>query len=214
MKGSFFQRNKDRISPSTEQIIFSDPCEYMAPTDTYSPVLHRIDQAVRFRAVHPTEPIPPPYEILTRYSKPPDELVDRAKRQLDNLIAAADVKKGIPAAPPLLFHFQSTPLHQKKPPETLKPSLQCHRKPPHPANATAPTSRPSPASTSSPSSGPHQKQPEKSRPIIPSPRFGRCSTRPSRPPRSARRLSSWARSRRNTSRTVSGIACMRGRLRR
>ncbi|KAL8822733.1 MAG: hypothetical protein Q9191_006537 [Dirinaria sp. TL-2023a] len=70
-----------------------DPCEYMAPMDTYSPVLHRIDQAVRFRAVHPSEPIPPPYEILTRYSKPPDELIDRAQRQLDKLIAAAHVKK-------------------------------------------------------------------------------------------------------------------------
>ena len=70
-----------------------NPAEYMNMTDTFSPVLHRIDQAVRWRAVHPTEPVPPPYEILTRYSNPPTELVARAKKKLDRLIAAADVKK-------------------------------------------------------------------------------------------------------------------------
>ena len=70
-----------------------NPAEYMNMTDTFSPVLHRIDQAVRWRAVHPTEPIPPPYDILIRYSKPPVELVAGAKRKLEKLIAAADVKK-------------------------------------------------------------------------------------------------------------------------
>ena len=63
-------------------------------TETYSPALHRIDQAVRWRAVHPDEPVPPPYEILTRYSKPPEELVANAKHQLSRLISAGNVKKG------------------------------------------------------------------------------------------------------------------------
>ncbi|KAL8898377.1 MAG: hypothetical protein Q9207_006730 [Kuettlingeria erythrocarpa] len=62
-------------------------------SDTFSPVLHRIDQAVRWRAVHPTEPIPPPYEILTRYSQPPRDLVSQSNRRLEKLMAAADVKK-------------------------------------------------------------------------------------------------------------------------
>lgn len=62
--------------------------------DTYSPLLHRIDQAVRWRAIHPSEPIPPAPEILTRYSKPPIELERKARPQLEKLIAAADVKKG------------------------------------------------------------------------------------------------------------------------
>lgn len=66
----------------------------MPMTDTYSPVLHRIDQAVRWRAVHPNEPIPPVYDILTKYSKPPEQLVAKAKRQLEKLAVAADVKKG------------------------------------------------------------------------------------------------------------------------
>jgi ATP-dependent DNA helicase 2 subunit 2 len=66
----------------------------MPLAETYSPVLHRLDQAVRFRAVHPYEPIPPPYDILTRYSKPPNELLTKAKRQLQKLVEAANVKKG------------------------------------------------------------------------------------------------------------------------
>ncbi|KAL8722577.1 MAG: hypothetical protein Q9225_000973 [Loekoesia sp. 1 TL-2023] len=70
-----------------------NPSEYMPMTDTFSPILHRIDQAVRWRAVHPTEPIPPPYEILTRCSQPPEEAVSRSKRKLEKLMAAADVKK-------------------------------------------------------------------------------------------------------------------------
>lgn len=70
-----------------------NPAEYMNMTDTFSPVLHRMDQAVRWRAVHPTEPVPPPYDILTRYSNPPKELVAGSKKKLEKLIAAADVKK-------------------------------------------------------------------------------------------------------------------------
>lgn len=70
-----------------------NPAEYMNMNDTYSPVLHRIDQAVRWRAVHPTGPVPPPYDILTRYSNPPEELVAGAKKKLEKLIAAANVKK-------------------------------------------------------------------------------------------------------------------------
>lgn len=66
----------------------------MPLNETFSPVLHRIDQAVRWRAVHPNEPIPPPYEILTRYSGPPESLVAGAKSHLERSIAAADVKKG------------------------------------------------------------------------------------------------------------------------
>ena len=67
----------------------------MQMTDTFSPVLHRIDQAVRWRAVHPIEPIPPPYDILTKFSKIPADLEEASKPQLATLISAADVKKGM-----------------------------------------------------------------------------------------------------------------------
>lgn len=61
--------------------------------ETFSPLLHHIDQAVRFRAVHPDEPVPPPYEILTRYTQPAEPLVAKSKQRLEKLIQAADVKK-------------------------------------------------------------------------------------------------------------------------
>ena len=70
-----------------------NPTEYMQMSDTYSPVLHRIDQAVRWRAVHPDKPIPPPHEILTRYQHPPASLLATAKPHLETLIAASSVKK-------------------------------------------------------------------------------------------------------------------------
>ncbi|KAL8946228.1 MAG: hypothetical protein Q9222_007348 [Ikaeria aurantiellina] len=69
------------------------PSEYMPLIDTFSPVLHRIDQAVRWKAVHPTEPVPPPYEILTRYSQPPEALVSQSKKYLEKVATIADVKK-------------------------------------------------------------------------------------------------------------------------
>ncbi|MCJ1369411.1 ATP-dependent DNA helicase II subunit 2 [Loxospora ochrophaea] len=70
-----------------------NPSEYMTMTDTFSPVLHRIDQAVRWRAVYPDQPVPPPYDILTKFSMPPAELVQKAESQLNKLVVAADVKK-------------------------------------------------------------------------------------------------------------------------
>ena len=72
-------------------------------TDTYSPVLHRIDQAIRWRAVHPTEPIPPPYEVLIRYSKIPDALEVGSEAQLAELISVAELKKG---SGPLVYTFR------------------------------------------------------------------------------------------------------------
>ena len=71
-----------------------DPAEYMALEDVFSPVLHRIEQVKRWRAVRPLEPIPAVPDILLKYSQQPKELVDQAKPALERLIKAADVKKG------------------------------------------------------------------------------------------------------------------------
>ncbi|KAJ5751735.1 hypothetical protein N7520_008652 [Penicillium odoratum] len=60
---------------------------------SFSPLLHRIESAVRWRAVHPNDPIPEVSEQLTRFAHPPEDLVNRSKQQLENLISAADVKK-------------------------------------------------------------------------------------------------------------------------
>ncbi|APA10393.1 hypothetical protein sscle_06g051630 [Sclerotinia sclerotiorum 1980 UF-70] len=73
-----------------------DPVEYMAIEDTYSPVLHRINQAIRRRAVKPDEGVPPPPDVLIKWSHPPSELVEKSSSQLTKLIETADVKK-VPA---------------------------------------------------------------------------------------------------------------------
>jgi len=62
--------------------------------NVFTPLLHRINQVIRFRAVHPNEPVPPPYEILTKYMNPPDELMEKAMKCAEKVREVADVKKG------------------------------------------------------------------------------------------------------------------------
>ncbi|GAB1217180.1 ATP-dependent DNA helicase II subunit 2 [Aspergillus terreus] len=70
-----------------------DPIEGLPIEDSFSPVLHRINAAIRSRAIHPNEPIPPPSERLTKLSHPPDELVEKSKKYLEKLMEVAEVKK-------------------------------------------------------------------------------------------------------------------------
>ncbi|KAJ0321121.1 hypothetical protein COL5a_009451 [Colletotrichum fioriniae] len=75
-----------------------NPSEYAAIDDTYNPIIHRINQAIRQRAVNPEgeiDPIPP---ILVRYAAPPEDLVEKSKSQIESLISAAQVKKVPPKA--------------------------------------------------------------------------------------------------------------------
>ncbi|KAI5273432.1 putative Ku family DNA helicase [Aureobasidium subglaciale] len=69
------------------------PAEYAPIEDTFSPAVHRIGQVIRHRAINPDENLPPISEILIKYSKPPQELVDGAKDSLKTITKAADVKK-------------------------------------------------------------------------------------------------------------------------
>lgn len=75
-----------------------EPAEYAPMDDTYSIVLHRLNQVIRHRAVHPTSDPSPPLEILTRYSKPPAKLVEQARPALDAIVAAGNIKKVPPKA--------------------------------------------------------------------------------------------------------------------
>jgi ATP-dependent DNA helicase 2 subunit 2 len=68
--------------------------EYAAVEDLFSPPLHRINQAVRHRAIYPSQPLPPIPAILLKYATPPEELVAKAKSDLEDLIDKASVKKG------------------------------------------------------------------------------------------------------------------------
>jgi ATP-dependent DNA helicase 2 subunit 2 len=62
--------------------------------EIYSPVLHRINQIIGYRAIHPNKPLPPPKEVLVKYSNPPEDLVKGSEKVLKNLIEAFNVKKG------------------------------------------------------------------------------------------------------------------------
>jgi ATP-dependent DNA helicase 2 subunit 2 len=66
----------------------------MTIEESYSPMLHRLNQAIRTRAVKPNGSITSPAEILMKYSSPPKDVVAAAKGSLESLIAAANVKKG------------------------------------------------------------------------------------------------------------------------
>ncbi|CZR54384.1 related to ATP-dependent DNA helicase II, 80 kDa subunit (KU autoantigen protein P86) [Phialocephala subalpina] len=69
-----------------------NPAEYMEVDDTFSPIVHRINQAIRQKAIYDGD-ISEPAEILTKWSEPPTELVTINASKLESLIAAADVKK-------------------------------------------------------------------------------------------------------------------------
>ncbi|KAL8420063.1 hypothetical protein RB594_003006 [Gaeumannomyces avenae] len=70
-----------------------EPSEYAPIDETFSPMIHRVNQAIRQRVVHPDKPIEPATGILTRYSMPPEKLVDEAADQIKQLVRIADVKK-------------------------------------------------------------------------------------------------------------------------
>lgn len=75
-----------------------EPTEYMPMDETYSPMLHRINQVIKHRAVFPEADAPSPAEILIRFSNPHPDLVDQSQSKLDRLVKAADVKKVPPKA--------------------------------------------------------------------------------------------------------------------
>ncbi|KAL2128043.1 hypothetical protein VTI74DRAFT_9790 [Chaetomium olivicolor] len=72
------------------------PVEYAPIDEAYNPTIHRMNQAIRARAVDPEAPIEPPAEILLRFSKPPEKLIDKARSEIEALIDAAEIKK-VPA---------------------------------------------------------------------------------------------------------------------
>lgn len=75
-----------------------EPMEYMALEDAFSPLYHRLEQAKRWRAVHPKDPVPPIPDVLLKYSHPPEGLQADSKSALQRLLKAADVKKVPPKA--------------------------------------------------------------------------------------------------------------------
>lgn len=71
-----------------------NPAEYAPLDELYAPIIHRVNQAIRARAIHedgPIDEIPP---VLLKYEHPPDGLIKQAKRKIDRLIEVANVKRG------------------------------------------------------------------------------------------------------------------------
>ena len=69
------------------------PAEYMPLEESFSPLLHRIEGAKKYRAVYPTAALPPIDEVLLRYSRQPEEMQLGSKEALKRLMKAADVKR-------------------------------------------------------------------------------------------------------------------------
>ncbi|KAK2861187.1 ATP-dependent DNA helicase II subunit 2 [Arthroderma sp. PD_2] len=84
-----YVESMELIEPGEE----GEPVESFALEDCYSPLLHRIDQAIRWRAIHPTKPLPPIPEVLQKLSQQPEALQEQSKPALEQLIKASDVKK-------------------------------------------------------------------------------------------------------------------------
>lgn len=61
--------------------------------DTYNPTIHRINQAVRERAIYPDQDLTEPAPFLIQYQHPPSSLVANAEGKLEKLKSVADVKK-------------------------------------------------------------------------------------------------------------------------
>lgn len=97
--------------------------------NNFSPLLHRIDQAVRWRAVNPDKPIPTLSERLTKLSNPPKEVLERAQKYLDRIMRAADVKKGTGPLP--IFYSQGCTNRKYSTPKSKRPETQsgCRKAP-------------------------------------------------------------------------------------
>lgn len=72
-----------------------NPAEYAALEDLYSPIIHRVNQAVRARAVAQDGKIAAVPEILKKYAEPPEMLIKQARTQIDTLKKVASLKKGM-----------------------------------------------------------------------------------------------------------------------
>ncbi|KAG8625006.1 hypothetical protein KVT40_006757 [Elsinoe batatas] len=70
-----------------------DETEYASIENSFAPMVHRINQVIRHRAIHPTSPLPPIPPILTQFSVPPAALLSAAQPALSHLITTADVKR-------------------------------------------------------------------------------------------------------------------------
>lgn len=86
-----------RLRISAWLTTLSEPSEYGPIDETFNPSIHRINHAVKSRAVHPDDPVPDIPSVLLRFASPPQDLIEKVQTRIDTLIEAAEVKKGKPS---------------------------------------------------------------------------------------------------------------------
>lgn len=63
--------------------------------ETFSPAIHRVNQAIRHRAMYPEDKgIGKPAKILTKWENPPGDIVSKSAKKLEKLVKVAAVKQG------------------------------------------------------------------------------------------------------------------------
>ncbi|PSS03796.1 ATP-dependent DNA helicase II [Coniella lustricola] len=67
--------------------------EYASFDELYSPIIHRVNQAIRARAVDNQGSIDEVPQVLVKYARPPEDLLKKAHKGIEALIKAADVKR-------------------------------------------------------------------------------------------------------------------------
>ena len=70
-----------------------EEAEYAPMDETFSPMLHRINQVIKHRAIYTEADVPETYEILLKYSHPPVELVQQSRPALDKVMKAGVLRK-------------------------------------------------------------------------------------------------------------------------
>lgn len=73
--------------------LVQDDEEILPMDDTFSPVLHTIESAIKHRAIHPDAPLAPKPALFDAYQGQPAHLQKQSNPSLDRLIKAADVKR-------------------------------------------------------------------------------------------------------------------------
>ncbi|KAJ4169970.1 ATP-dependent DNA helicase yku80 [Fusarium falciforme] len=69
-----------------------EPAEYAPIDDTFNPTIHRINHAVKSRAVYPEKPIPDTPSTLLRFASPPEDLIEKVQSKIDTLVEVADFR--------------------------------------------------------------------------------------------------------------------------
>ncbi|QPH01427.1 hypothetical protein C2857_005627 [Epichloe festucae Fl1] len=89
----------DSMDVSTYQLDDDgNPTEYAPIDETFSPTIHRVNNAVKNRAAHPDKPVPGTPASLLKYASPPEDLIEKVRPRINTLIGLAEVKKVPPKA--------------------------------------------------------------------------------------------------------------------